>query len=153
MPYIKRFFRLGMEKVSSMRNIICEKAIHLLNESNTLSLSIVDEDGYPKIYPMEKVLSVNLNRIIFITKKDSNKVSLLNISNKCCVEVHTEDDMLCLKGTMEIQESEGKKREILPQDYIKRLEARGSHKYCVLIFHTFNADLYIEGKLESIPIE
>lgn len=142
-----------MEKVSMMRKIIFEKAIHLLNESKTLSLSIVDKEGYPKIYPMEKVLSVNLDRIIFITKKDSNKVSLLNISNKCCVEVHTEDDMVCLKGNMEIQESEEKKREILPQNYIKRLEGSGSHKYCVLIFHTFNADLYIEGKLESIYIE
>lgn len=65
-----------------------------MNESNTLSLSIVDKEVYPKVYAMEKILSVNLNRIIFITKKDSNKVSLLNISNKCCVEVHTEDDMI-----------------------------------------------------------
>lgn len=136
-----------------MKRMICEKAINLLNESDTLSLSIVDEDGYPKIYPMEKVLSVNLNRIIFITKKDSNKVRLLKISNKCCIEVHTENDMVCLKGKMEIQESEDKKREILPQNYIKRLEVSGSHKYCVLIFCTFNADLYIEGKLESISIE
>lgn len=136
-----------------IRRIIYEKAIHLLNESNTLSLSIVDEDGYPKIYAMEKVLSVNLNMVVFITKKDSNKVSLLKMINKCCVEVHTEDDMVCLKGNMEIQESEEKKKEILPQDYIKRLEVSGSHKYCVLIFHAFNADLFIEGKLENIPIE
>lgn len=136
-----------------MRRVIYEKAIHLLNESNTLSLSIVDKEGYPKVYAMEKVLSVNLNRIIFITKKDSNKVSLLNISNKCCVEVHTEDDMICLKGNMEIQESEEKKREILPHNYIKRLETSGSHKYCILIFRVFNADLFIDGKSETIPIE
>lgn len=136
-----------------MKNVLYEKAIHLLEESETLSLSIIDKDGYPKIYPMEKVLSVDLNRIIFITKKDSNKVSLLNISNKCCVEVHTENDMVCLKGIVEIQESEEKKREILPEEYIKRLAASGSHKYCILIFHTFNADIYIEGKSESASIE
>lgn len=136
-----------------IRRIIYEKAIDLLNKSNTLSLSIVDEEGYPKIYAMEKVLLVNLNKIIFITKKDSNKVILLKTSNKCCIEVHTEEDMICLKGNIEIQESEEKKREILPQNYIKRLEARGSHKYCVLIFRAFNADLFIEGNLETILIE
>jgi len=46
-----------MEKVSMMRRAIYEKAIHLLNESNTLSLSIVDKEGYPIVYAMEKVLS------------------------------------------------------------------------------------------------
>lgn len=133
--------------------IICEKAIELLNKSNTLSLSIIDEDGYPKIYPMEKVLSVNLDKVIFITKKDSKKVSYLNINNKCCVEVYTEDDMVCLKGSIEIQDSEEEKRKVLPQHYIKRLEGSGSHKYCVLIFRASYADLYIEGKLESISIK
>jgi len=135
-----------------MKKAIYKKAISLLNESDTLSLSIVDKEGYPKIYAMEKVLSINLNKIIFITKKDSNKVGLLNINNKCCVEVHTESEMICLKGNMEIQESEEKKREILPPNYIKRLEASGSDKYCILIFHAFNADLFIENKLEIIEI-
>ncbi|GAA0075813.1 hypothetical protein UT300005_01910 [Clostridium sp. CTA-5] len=46
------------------RKIIYEKAIHLLNESNTLALSVVDENNYPNIYPMEKVISVNLNIVI-----------------------------------------------------------------------------------------
>lgn len=131
-----------------------KKAIHLLNESNTLSLSIVDKRGVSKSLCNGKVENLSvMNRIIFITKKDSNKVSLLNISNKCCVEVHTEDDMICLKGNMEIQESEEKKREILPHNYIKRLETSGSHKYCILIFRAFNADLFIDGKSETIPIE
>ena len=96
---------------------------------------------------------MNLDRVIFITKKDSNKVRLLNISNKCCVEVHTEDDMVCLKGNIKIQDSEEQKRQVLPHDYRERLEGSGSHKYCVLIFHAFKADLYIEGKLESIIIK
>ena len=148
---MKEYF--AVEKVRIMTKAIYEKAIHMLNESNTLSLSIVDKDGYPKVYAMEKVLSIDLNKIIFITKKDSNKVSLLNISHKCCVEVHTEDDMICLKGNMEIQESNEKKREILPQNYIERLERSGSNKYCILIFHAFNADLFIDGKLETISIE
>ncbi len=136
-----------------MKKNILENAINLLKESNTLSLSVIDEDGYPKIYAMEKVLSEDLNRIIFITKKSSNKVRLLNISNKCCVEVHTEDDMVSLRGNIEILEAEDKKRELLPHNYIKRLEASGSHKYCVLIFYAINADLLIEGKSETISIK
>lgn len=45
---------------------------------------------------------------------------------------------------MEIQESEEEKRKILPKDYMERLENRGSDKYCVLIFHTFNGEVYID---------
>ncbi len=32
-----------------MRRVIYEKAIYLLSESNTLSLSIVDKEGYPSL--------------------------------------------------------------------------------------------------------
>lgn len=132
---------------------ICEKAIGLLNNANTLALSIVDEEGYPKIYAMEKVLSTNLDQVVFITKKDSNKVRLLNLSGKCCVEVHTEDDMVCLRGYIEIEDNEKEKSGILPPSYLQRLERSGSNKYCVLIFHTFNADLYIDGHWETILIK
>ncbi|KGM92851.1 hypothetical protein Z968_13030 [Clostridium novyi A str. 4552] len=96
---------------------------------------------------MEKVISENLDKIIFITKKDSNKVRLLNISNKCCVEVHTEDNMICLRGKIEIYKSEKGKIQILSKNYIERLEYSGSHKYCILIFNTLKATLYIDGDL------
>ena len=89
-----------------------EKAIKLMSDSNTLALSIVDEDGYPKIYAMEKVVSEKLNTVIFITKKDSRKVSLLNSNNKCCVALHNEEDSLCLKGSVEIKEDEETMRKI-----------------------------------------
>ncbi|MDQ0150016.1 hypothetical protein ACFO6R_08365 [Eubacterium multiforme] len=135
------------------KDILYENAIRLLNKSNTLSLSVVDENGYPIIYAMEKVLQINLEKVIFITKKVSKKVSLLNINNKCCVEVHTEDDMVCLKGYIEIKNSEKDKKEILPKNYIQRLKNSGSDKYCLLIFHTLNAHLYIDGILKTIPIQ
>lgn len=142
-----------MEEYNVIVSTIYQKAIQLLNESNTFSLSIIDEDGYPKIYPMEKVVSVNLDRVIFITKKNSNKVRFLNLNNKCCVEVNTEDDMVCLRGCIEIQDSEEEKRKVLPADYIKRLEESGSNKYCILVFQAYYADLYMEGNLQSILIK
>lgn len=132
---------------------IYEKAKWLLDKNSTLALSINDEYGYPKIYAMEKVLAKNLEKIVFITKKDSNKVHLLDLNDKCCVEVHTEDDMICLRGHMEVKNSEEEKRKILPKDYMQRLERSGSNKYCVLIFHTLSADLYIDGNLESVLVE
>lgn len=129
-----------------IRNIY-EKAIQLINSSNTLALSAIDEYGYPKIYAMEKVVSEDLNKIIFITKRDSNKVRLLNINNKCCVELHTEDDSVCLKGNIEIQEDDETKRKILPSQYVERLERSGMQRYCVLIFTTITVDLYIDESL------
>ncbi len=130
-----------------IRNIY-EKAIQLINSSNTLALSAIDEYGYPKIYAMEKVVSEDLNKIIFITKRDSNKVRLLNINNKCCVELHTEDDSVCLKGNIEIQEDDETKRKILPSQYVERLERSGMQRYCVLIFTTITVDLYIDGEFD-----
>lgn len=130
-----------------IRNIY-EKAIQLINSSNTLALSAIDEYGYPKIYAMEKVVSEDLDKIIFITKRDSNKVCLLNINNKCCVELHTEDSSVCLKGNIEIQEDDEAKRKILPSKYVERLERSGMQRYCMLIFTTVTVDLYIDGEFD-----
>lgn len=132
---------------------IYQHAIEMLKASDTLTLSIIDEKGYPKIYPMEKVLSVDLHKVIFITKKHSNKVNSLSLSNKCCVEVHSAEDMICLSGKIAVEENEDKMKQTLPIDYIKRLENSGINKYCMLIFHTINAHLYIDDKTENIHIK
>lgn len=136
-----------------MKKIIYEKAINLINENNTLSLSIIDSDSYPKIYAMEKVNCDKIDKIIFITKKDSNKVNSLNLNNKCCVEVHTDDDSISLKGYIEISQNDKEKMDILPYEYVQRLQRSGSDKYCVLIFNTIEADIYIDGKREIIATE
>ncbi|MGN0144790.1 MAG: pyridoxamine 5'-phosphate oxidase family protein [Clostridium sp.] len=136
-----------------MKEMIYEKAVKLLSDSNTLALSVIDYDNYPKVYPMEKVLSQKLDKVFFITKKESNKVHLLNINNKCCIEVHTEDDSICLKGTIEINQNDEGKSDILPYDYLQRLARSGSEKYCILIFNTLEADIYIDGENERITIE
>ena len=61
--------------------------------------------------------------------------------------------MVLLKGNMEIHESEYIKKKSLPNDYIKRLERSGSERYCVLIFKTFQVDLYIDGDRCTSVIE
>lgn len=126
-----------------MKEMIYEKAVNLLSKSNTLALSVIDVNNFPKTYAMEKVISYSLDKILFITKKDSKKVHLLGINNKCCVEVHTENDSVSLKGTIEINENDEEKNLILPYEHVKRLKKSGSDKYCILIFNTIEADIYI----------
>lgn len=133
-----------------MKKMIYEKAVNLLCESNTLTLSIIDADNFPKTYAMEKVISYKLDKIFFITKKDSKKVKLLGRNNKCCVEVHTEEDSISLKGIIEINKKDEEKSLILPYEYVERLENSGSDKYCVLIFNTIEVDMYIDGETELI---
>lgn len=135
-----------------MKEMIYEKAIKLLSESNTLALSLIDIDNFPKTYAMEKVISYNLDKVFFITKKDSKKVYLLEKNNKCCVEIHTENDSLSLKGTIEINKSDEDKSLILPYEYVKRLEKSGSNKYCILIFNTMEADIYIDDKTKKFTL-
>lgn len=129
---------------------IYEKAVQLVGNASTLALSIIDIDGYPKVYAMEKVISEDLNKVIFITKKDSNKVRALNINNKCCLEVHTEEDSVCLKGNIQIQEDDEIKIQIFPYEYIKRLEKGDMQRYCLLIFSCSSAYMYIDGTFDTM---
>ena len=61
--------------------------------------------------------------------------------------------MICLSGKIAVEENEDKMKQTLPIDYIKRLENSGINKYCMLIFHTINAHLYIDDKTENIHIK
>lgn len=121
---------------------IYEKAVELLNRSKTLALSVIDENNFPVIYPMEKVISIGLDKVLFITKKDSHKVCMLKKNNQCCVEVHTEEDMLCLRGYIKICEDEEEKQKLLPAEYMERLRRRGSRRYCIMIFEMCSYFLY-----------
>lgn len=59
----------------------------MLGESETLHLAVVEQSGYP----MEKVSSVGLEQVLFITKKQSEKVRSLQKCKQCSIECHIEE--------------------------------------------------------------
>lgn len=58
----------------------------MLGESETLHLAVVEQSGDPMVYPMEKVSSVGLEQVLFITKKQSEKVRSLQKCKQCSIE-------------------------------------------------------------------
>ncbi len=67
----------GKDDIQKMEN---RENLHewekMLGESETLHLAVVEQSGYPMVYPMEKVSSVGLEQVLFITKKQSEKYAL-----------------------------------------------------------------------------
>jgi len=126
------------------------RAIKLLKENETVSISIVKPDNTPYIYAMEKVSSNELINILFITKKNSNKVSYIKNNNRVGVLCNNSEDSITMSGIIEIIEDEAIKKEVLPDDYWQRISKRDSTLYCVLSFTVEVADLYISGKKMSV---
>lgn len=127
-----------------------DKAIRLLKGNETVSISIIKPDKTPYSYAMEKVSSNELMNILFITKKNSNKVLYIKNNNRACVLCNNSEDSITMSGVIEIIEDERIKKEILPADYWQRISKRDSNLYCILSFNAEVADLYINNKKMSI---
>ena len=131
-----------------------ECAQKLMEESETLHLGVLGEDGYPVIYPMEKVGTIGLKKVFFITKKDSKKVKYLLSHNKCTVECHDPQEcIVSLFGTVEIVTDLEKIKLCIPQAYWLRLmKHKNAESYCLLEFNTEMGQLYQSGQWYEIPL-
>lgn len=91
-------------------------AEQMLAAYETLHLGVIDESGCPMIYPMEKVASNGLEKVVFITDFEQIK-------------------------------------QIVPQNYWNRLRSHTNYKdYCVLVFETETAKVYLDGKTETVQV-
>lgn len=131
-----------------------ENAESLVQERETLHLGIVNDSGYPVIYPMEKVGAIGLKKVFFITKKDSKKVKYLLSHNKCTVECHDPQEcIVSLFGTAEIVTDLEKIKLCIPQAYWLRLmKHKDAESYCLLEFNTEMGQLYQSGQWYEIPL-
>lgn len=123
----------------------------MLGESETLHLAVVEQSGYPMVYPMEKVSSVGLEQVLFITKKQSEKVRSLQKCKQCSIECHIEEKILWLLGTIEIVTEIKEIQRLLPENYWKRLRSHANFEdYCVLNFQTKEAKCYRNGGKKAL---
>lgn len=119
----------------------------MLGESENLHLAVVEQSGYP----MEKVSSVGLEQVLFITKKQSEKVRSLQKCKQCSIECHIEEKILWLLGTMEIVTEIKEIQRLLPENYWKRLRSHANFEdYCVLNFQTKEAKCYRNGGKKAL---
>lgn len=116
----------------------------LLRRVETVYLSILDGDGYPVAYPMEKAGSAGIKQVLLVTKRTSEKVVCLRRAPRCGIEADDGEAVLTLRGEMEIIEDEANLRALLDAARLRRLEARGMDAYCLLRFRTEGAR-YVRG--------
>lgn len=131
-----------------------ESAQKLLEESSTLHLGVLGAQGYPLIYPMEKVGTIALKKVFFLTKKDSKKVHCLSAHNKCTVVCHDpQERIVSLLGTAQIITDPEAIKRCIPQAYWLRLiQHKAPEAYCLLEFNTNTAQLYQSGHWYEIPL-
>lgn len=123
-----------------------------IKNAKTLNLGIIDQFGYPAIYPMEKVSCEEMNSVLFITKKDSNKVRCLKENTKASIGFHREDKVICIKGTIEMITDKEKMYEMIGIPYQKRLDQSGIEKYCLLQFFSQEGSCSFSGKTVPLSI-
>ena len=71
------------DKVSSpekgAESLMLESAQKLLEESSTLHLGVLGAEGYPLIYPMEKVGTIALKKVFFLIQIFNKKLSFVEL--------------------------------------------------------------------------
>lgn len=126
---------------------IYETGKRLVSECEAFCLGILDGQGRPRLYAMQKAIGTSPKEVIFITKAGSEKVKLLQADNRAAAEFHKEEESVSLSGHIRIVTEPDKMRELLTKELIGRLEARGFARYCVLQFVTEEYTVHREGEV------
>ena len=131
-----------------------EKAISLLNMSDTVMLASVNENGYPRICPMTKQRAVGFHEIYFVTSKRSEingKATHFEKNSKAGVCCNINGDSITLIGYVEFIEDKELKASFWNESD-RRFFKKGSDdpKYRVLKFNTTEATFWIEGKFRTV---
>lgn len=121
----------------------------LVKECEAFSLCILDGNGSPHLYPMQKAMGSSMDEVLFITKICSNKVRMLRADCRAAAEYHREEQSVSLTGSIRLIEDGAQIRRMLTGELCGRLEARGFERYCVLQFVTEQWIVYNEGESMS----
>lgn len=127
-----------------------EQAQALLEGCESVSLASVNEDGYPRICEMERMLSQGLRDLYFVTFKAAQKVGQFQANPKAGVGCCVGNDSISLLGQVKIVNTEAEKHRLLPAAYEEVRPHRDMTEYCILHFHTEQAKLFIGGKFETL---
>ena len=121
----------------------------LLINSESIQLASVCEDGFPRICEMEKIRGESFLEIAFVTFKNSEKVKHFAKNNKVSIGYSDDNNSVSLMGYIEMYEIE-KIKEIIKNSMIHERwfnkNQDGNYAYCLLIFKTKKAKVFIQQK-------
>ena len=125
-----------------MNNELITKTIKLGSEAETVTLTSIDERGYPRAVVMSNVKAESLNAMYFATSTDSKKVKHYMANSKAGV---TYNQGLSLIGEIEIIKDNSLKKELWQDEFIQYFpKGETDPNYCILRFTTKEALVYID---------
>ena len=130
-----------------------EKAARLLNSVQTVTLTSINENGYPRTCLMTKCRNDGFSDIYFITSKRSKlngKATHFEHNPKASVCCFSGGDSVTLIGNIEFAEDRATQEHIWSEEH-RRFFPKGldDPKFRLLKFHTIEATFWIEGKFRT----
>lgn len=132
---------------------IQEKASAILAKCEVVSLSSINEEGYPRPVPMAKIKADGISTIWLATGYDAWKTKDLLANPKSGICFYEGGNSVALTGNIEVITDEAQKQEHW-QDWFTAHFPKGptDPNYVLLKFRSNYATIYIEGEFIHHPL-
>lgn len=129
------------------------KAVNLLDKSTVVTLTSINEKGYPRTCLVSKAKNYGFSDIYFVTSKRSKlngKATHFENNSKASVCYFSGGDSVTLIGNVEFVEDKELQKSIWNESD-RRFFSKGidDPKFRLLKFHTIEATFWIEGKFRT----
>jgi len=126
---------------------IKDKAETMLRNCNIVTLSSINEEGYPRPVAMAKVVADGISTIWLTTGADSVKTKDFLANPKAGICFYENGGSVALTGTMEIVTDDKLKQEYWQDWFINHFDKGATDpNYILLKFQANHATLYIDGE-------
>ncbi len=134
-------------------NQLIDRANALLLRTPALTLTSVDENGFPRPVAMAILHADNLNEIWFATPFNSEKVRHYETSEKAGATFYADGENVTMVGNVDIVRDKETKRKLW-KDMIEKFYPNGveDENICLLRFKPVSGVFVFDGKLSRVNL-
>lgn len=132
---------------------ITQKAAVLLDRCDNITLASVNENGYPRICVLQKVMSQGIQKVCVTTGMNGTKVKHFIANPKASVCAWKDGNSITLIGTVHVTQDHALLEKYWQEDFIEFFPGGiDDPNYCVLEFISEEATLWIDGEFVTIVV-
>lgn len=126
---------------------LIEKAAEILGRCETVVITSVNKEGYPRPVPMSKIRSEEASTVWLATGKDSLKTKDFIANSKGGLCYQEQGNSVALTGEVEVIEDEATKKEMWQDWFIAHFPGGPTDpNYVLLKFRGNHATIWIDGQ-------
>lgn len=130
-----------------------EQAMELLQRCETIVITSVNKEGYPRPVPMAKVHTESFNEVWMATGKDSAKTKDFAVNPKAGLCYHEGGNSIAMTGTVDIITDDATKERLWQDWFIAHFPGGPKDpNYVLLKFTGDHATIWIDGKFSHRKI-